>query len=154
MQFTAMLRCSTWRMPGWRWSTARVFSRDSPWKVARWTGRPIHEIWGVLWLVIRLLSVRADVSSSVRSILVQNDCTAFPSTLVSMLELSPPLPILPLLRVARLSGLNTFIETAQPPSMKSVSSSVTVVTVNLERETSHLWVNLHDFVFLLYCYLW
>jgi hypothetical protein len=24
-------------------STARVFSRDSPWKVAQWTGRPIRE---------------------------------------------------------------------------------------------------------------
>jgi hypothetical protein len=23
--------------------TARVFSRDSPWKVAQWTGRPIRE---------------------------------------------------------------------------------------------------------------
>jgi hypothetical protein len=42
-------------------------------------------------------------------ILVQNACTAFPSTLVSMLELSPPLPILLLLRVAGLSGLNTII---------------------------------------------
>jgi hypothetical protein len=41
--------------------------------------------------------------------LVQNACTAFPSTLVGMLELSPPLPILPLLRVAGLSGLNTII---------------------------------------------
>jgi hypothetical protein len=41
--------------------------------------------------------------------LVQNAGTAFPSTLVSMLELSPPLPILPLLRVAGLSGLNTII---------------------------------------------
>jgi hypothetical protein len=41
--------------------------------------------------------------------LVQNVCTAFPSTLVSMLELYPPLPILPLLRVAGLSGLNTII---------------------------------------------
>jgi hypothetical protein len=40
--------------------------------------------------------------------LVQNVCTAFPSTLVSMLELSPPLPILLLLRVAGLSGLNTI----------------------------------------------
>jgi hypothetical protein len=39
--------------------------------------------------------------------LVQNACTAFPSTLVSMLELSPPLSILLLLRVAGLSGLNT-----------------------------------------------
>jgi hypothetical protein len=41
--------------------------------------------------------------------LVQNACTAFPSTLVSMMELSPPLPILLLLRVAGLSGLNTII---------------------------------------------
>jgi hypothetical protein len=41
--------------------------------------------------------------------LVQNACAAFPSTLVSMLELSPPLPILLLLRVAGLSGLNTII---------------------------------------------
>jgi hypothetical protein len=41
--------------------------------------------------------------------LVQNACTAFPSTLVSMLELSQPLPILLLLRVAGLSGLNTII---------------------------------------------
>jgi hypothetical protein len=41
--------------------------------------------------------------------LVQNACTAFPSTLVSMLELSPPLPILLLLSVAGLSGLNTII---------------------------------------------
>jgi hypothetical protein len=43
--------------------------------------------------------------------LVLNVCTAFPSTLVSMLELSPPLPILLLLRVAGLSGLNTIIVT-------------------------------------------
>jgi hypothetical protein len=43
--------------------------------------------------------------------LVQNACTTFPSTLVSMLELSPPLPVLPLLRVAGLSGLNTIIVT-------------------------------------------
>jgi hypothetical protein len=41
--------------------------------------------------------------------LVQNACTAFLSKLVSMLELSPPLPILLLLRVAGLSGLNTII---------------------------------------------
>jgi hypothetical protein len=40
---------------------------------------------------------------------VQNACTVFPSTLVSMLELSPPLPIFLLLRVAGLSGLNTII---------------------------------------------
>jgi hypothetical protein len=44
--------------------------------------------------------------------LVQNACTAFTSTLVSMLELSPPLPILLLLRVAGLSGLNTIIVAA------------------------------------------
>jgi hypothetical protein len=41
--------------------------------------------------------------------LVQNACTAFPSTLVSMLELSLPLPILLILRIAGLSGLNTII---------------------------------------------
>jgi hypothetical protein len=41
--------------------------------------------------------------------LVQNASTTFPSTLVSMLELSPPLPILLLLLVAGLSGLNTII---------------------------------------------
>jgi hypothetical protein len=41
--------------------------------------------------------------------LVQNACTAFPSTLVSMLELFLPLPILLLVRVAGLSGLNTII---------------------------------------------
>jgi hypothetical protein len=34
-------------------------------------------------------------------------CTAFPSTLVSILELSPPLPVLLLLRVGGLSRLNT-----------------------------------------------
>jgi hypothetical protein len=34
-------------------------------------------------------------------------CTAFPSTLVSMLELSPPLPLLLLLRVGGLSALST-----------------------------------------------
>jgi hypothetical protein len=41
--------------------------------------------------------------------LVQNACTAFPSTLVTMLELSPPLSVLLLLRVAGLSGPNTII---------------------------------------------
>jgi hypothetical protein len=34
-------------------------------------------------------------------------CTAFPSTFVSMLELSPPLPVFLLLRVGGLSRLNT-----------------------------------------------
>jgi hypothetical protein len=37
----------------------------------------------------------------------ENACTAFPSTLVSMLELSSPLPVLLLLRVGGLSRLNT-----------------------------------------------
>jgi hypothetical protein len=50
-------------------STARVFSCDSPEKAAQWMGRSIRESWGVLWLVIRLFSVQADVSSSVKSIL-------------------------------------------------------------------------------------
>jgi hypothetical protein len=49
-----------------RWNcTARVFRSDSPGKAAQWLARSIRESWGVLWLVIRLLSVRADVSSSV-----------------------------------------------------------------------------------------
>jgi hypothetical protein len=38
---------------------------------------------------------------------IENACTAFPSTLVSMLELSPPLLSLLLLRVGGLSSLNT-----------------------------------------------
>jgi hypothetical protein len=37
---------------------------------------------------------------------IENACTAFPSTLVCMLELSPPLPWLLLLRVGGLSRLN------------------------------------------------
>jgi hypothetical protein len=45
--------------------TARVFRRDNPEKTAQWLARSIRESLGVLWLVIRLLSVRADVSSSV-----------------------------------------------------------------------------------------
>jgi hypothetical protein len=36
---------------------------------------------------------------------IENACTAFPSTLLSMLELSPPLPVLLLLRVGGLSRL-------------------------------------------------
>jgi hypothetical protein len=38
---------------------------------------------------------------------IENACTALPSTLVSMLELSPPLPVLLLLRVGGLSLLTT-----------------------------------------------
>jgi hypothetical protein len=45
--------------------TARVFRRDSPGKAVQWSDRSIRESWGVLWLVIRLPSERADVSSSV-----------------------------------------------------------------------------------------
>jgi hypothetical protein len=44
---------------------APVFISDSPGKTAQWLARSIRESWGVLWLVIRFLSVRADVSSSV-----------------------------------------------------------------------------------------
>jgi hypothetical protein len=46
-------------------STARVFRRDSLGKAAQWLARSIRESWGVLWLVICLLSERADVSNSV-----------------------------------------------------------------------------------------
>jgi hypothetical protein len=80
--------------------TSQVFRSDSPGKAVQWLARSIRESWGVLWLVIRLLSVRSDVSSSVIK-------AFFPSTLVSMPELSPPLPILLLLRVGGLSRLNT-----------------------------------------------
>jgi hypothetical protein len=45
--------------------TTRVFRNYSPGKIAQWLARSIHESWGVLWLVIRLLSVQAYVSSSV-----------------------------------------------------------------------------------------
>jgi hypothetical protein len=38
---------------------------------------------------------------------IENACTAFPSTLVSKPELSPPLQVFLLLRVGRLSRLNT-----------------------------------------------
>jgi hypothetical protein len=47
-----------------KFSTAQVFTSDIPGKAAQWLARSIRESWGVLWLVIRLLSVRADVSSS------------------------------------------------------------------------------------------
>jgi hypothetical protein len=45
--------------------TARVFRRDSPGRDEQWLARSIRESWGVLWLVIRLLSERTDVSTSV-----------------------------------------------------------------------------------------
>jgi hypothetical protein len=50
-----------------------------------------------------VFSVSRRLKFSYKSIL---PCTAFPSTLASMLELSPPLPVL-LLRVGGLSRLNT-----------------------------------------------
>jgi hypothetical protein len=42
-----------------------VLRADSPGKAAQWFAESIPESWGVLWLVIRFLSGRADVSSSV-----------------------------------------------------------------------------------------
>jgi hypothetical protein len=83
-------------------STARVFRSDSPGKSCAVVGQ-VHS-WKLRGVVIShsFNSVRADVSSS-----VINACTAFPSTLVSMLELSPPLPVLLLLHIGGLSRLNT-----------------------------------------------
>jgi hypothetical protein len=46
-------------------STARVFRSDSQRQTAQWLAMSIRESWRVLWLVIRLLSVRADVWNSV-----------------------------------------------------------------------------------------
>jgi hypothetical protein len=45
--------------------SCRVFRRDKPGNAAQWLVWSIRESWGALWLVIRLLSVRAYVSSSV-----------------------------------------------------------------------------------------
>jgi hypothetical protein len=86
--------------------TVVVLRADSPGKVAQWFAESIPESWGVLWLVISFLSGQADVSSSVITVII-HPCTAFPSTLVSMLELSPPLTILLLPRVGGLSALST-----------------------------------------------
>jgi hypothetical protein len=41
-----------------------VLIADSPGKAAQWFGESIPESWGVLWLVIRLLSMRAEISPS------------------------------------------------------------------------------------------
>jgi hypothetical protein len=59
--------------------------------------------------------------------LVQNACTAFHSTFVSMLELSPPLPIFLLLRVAGMSGLNTIIVPVLSTTVPVVLSTPKVV---------------------------
>jgi hypothetical protein len=59
------LKCRSWWRSRMETCIARVFRSDSPGKVAQWLARSIRESWGVLWLVIRLLSVQADVPSSV-----------------------------------------------------------------------------------------
>jgi hypothetical protein len=46
-------------------STVLVLRADSLGKAAQWFAESIRESWGVLWLIIRLISVRADVSNSV-----------------------------------------------------------------------------------------
>jgi hypothetical protein len=58
----------------------------------------------------------ASLKFSYKSIL---PCTAFPSTLVSMLELSPPLPVLLLLRVGGLSRLNGYLEVTVEEKLRS-----------------------------------
>jgi hypothetical protein len=73
--------------------------------------------------------------------LVQNAYTAFPSTLVSMLELSPSLPILLLLRVAGLSGLNTIIVQLTILRQELRSSEVTwqaVIAAKVEEEKQEM----------------
>jgi hypothetical protein len=46
-------------------------------------------------------------------------CAAFPSILVTRLELSPPLPVLPLLRVGGLSRLNGYLEVTVQEKLRS-----------------------------------
>jgi hypothetical protein len=62
-------------------------------------------------------------------------CTAFPSTLVSMLELSPPLPILLLPRVGGLSALSTRAVLA------AVLSGTSDVAMQLSNSHSPLYEN-------------
>jgi hypothetical protein len=45
--------------------------------------------------------------------------TAFPSTLVSVLELSPPLPVLLLLLIGGLSLLNGYLEVTVQENLRS-----------------------------------
>jgi hypothetical protein len=102
-------------------STAQVFSRDCPWKVAQWTGRRIRESWGVLWLVIHLLSVRADVSSSVRSIL---PCTEH-------------LYCIPLYTCQHAGALPATTNTSPAPRRRTVTTKYYYCTsVNCSRSTS------------------
>jgi hypothetical protein len=86
--------------------TARVFSRDSPGKAAQWLARSIRESWGGV-VISHSFAFKASRRLNFIYKSIENDCTAFLSTLVSMLELSPPLPVLLLLRVGGLSRLNT-----------------------------------------------
>jgi hypothetical protein len=86
--------------------SARAFRSDSSGKSCAVVGQ-VHS-WKLRGVVIShsfALSASRRVQFSFKSI--ENACTAFPSTLVSMLELSPPLPVLLLLRVGGLSRLNT-----------------------------------------------
>jgi hypothetical protein len=68
-----------------------------------WPG-PFVKVKGVVISNSFAFSASRSLKFSYKSIL---PCTAFPSTLVSMLELSPPLLVLLLLRVGGLSRLNT-----------------------------------------------
>jgi hypothetical protein len=54
-----------WYMLSLKACTVRILRSDSSRKAAQWLATSILESWGVLWLVIHLLSVRAHVSSSV-----------------------------------------------------------------------------------------
>jgi hypothetical protein len=67
-----------------------------------WPG-PFVKVEGVVISHSLAFSASRRLKFSYKSIL---PCTAFASTLVSMLELSPPLPVLLLLRAGGLSRLN------------------------------------------------
>jgi hypothetical protein len=68
-----------------------------------WPG-PFVKVEGVVISHSFAFSASRRLKFSYKGILL---CTAFPSTLVSMMELSPPRPTLLLLRVGGLSRLNT-----------------------------------------------
>jgi hypothetical protein len=86
-------------------STAWIFRHDSPGKAAQWL--QVHS-WKLRRVVIsHSFAFRASRHLKFCYKSIENACTAFPSTLVSLLELSPSLPILLLLRVGGLSHLNT-----------------------------------------------
>jgi hypothetical protein len=79
-----------WLNSWYRTCTARVFRSDSPGEAAQWLARSIRERWGVLWCHSFAFNASRRLS-----------------TLVSMLELSLPLPVLLLLRVGGLLRLTT-----------------------------------------------